>query len=138
MKPWISIIAGGFLANLLGMLWYGPLFMNQWLAALGTSAEEIGEPDITYMIVPLAGWLVTAAVMNALYNLLARRDWSFVLRATLYAWVAGGLLANIFVNFFDKRRGFDLVWIDAGYILAGLLIIAVCAMIAGRKTDESS
>lgn len=70
---WAVLVATG-LAFALGGLWYGPLFGNAWLAAMGKTADEI-EPSATPFIVSFFTALLTAIVLAWFINALTITDW---------------------------------------------------------------
>ena len=40
---WLSVLIAVVAAQVLGFLWYGPLFSKQWMAALGWTPEQMKE-----------------------------------------------------------------------------------------------
>ena len=40
---WLAVLAGTVAHQILGALWYGVLFRNTWMKAMGTSMEELEE-----------------------------------------------------------------------------------------------
>jgi hypothetical protein len=71
---WWAIIVATVTGFLLGGVWYGPLFGNAWLAALGKTADDI-EPSATPFIVSFFTSLVTALVLAALIGSLGLVGW---------------------------------------------------------------
>lgn len=74
MFNWWAILLATVLAFGLGGLWYGPLFGNAWLAAMGKTADEI-EPSPTPFVVSFFTALLTAIVLAWLINALAITGW---------------------------------------------------------------
>ena len=66
---WLAILAATVAAFVLGWLWYGPLFGQAWLKAIGKTAEEIEpspRPFIITFFTTLLNCIVLAALMNTL------------------------------------------------------------------------
>lgn len=67
---WWAILVATIVAFGIGGLWYGPLFGQAWLKALGKTEDEI-EPSPTPFIVSFFTALLTSIVLAALINSLA-------------------------------------------------------------------
>ena len=59
---WLAILIATLAAFALGGVWYGPLFGNAWLAALGKSADDL-EPSPTPFVISFFTALLTCVVM---------------------------------------------------------------------------
>ena len=64
---WWAILVATVVAFGIGGLWYGPLFGQAWLKAMGKTEEEI-EPSPTPFIVSFFAALLTGIVLAALIN----------------------------------------------------------------------
>ena len=64
---WWAILVATIAAFALGWLWYGPLFGEAWLKAIGKSADEI-EPSPRPFIITFFTTLLTCIVLAALMN----------------------------------------------------------------------
>ena len=67
---WLAIGVATAVAFVLGGLWYGPLFGNAWLAALGKTEEDI-EPSPAPFVISFFTALVTCVVVAVLMSALA-------------------------------------------------------------------
>lgn len=67
---WIAVAGATVLAFVLGGLWYGPLFGQAWLRALGKTQEDI-KPSATPFVVSFFTAGLTAIVLAALIKALA-------------------------------------------------------------------
>jgi hypothetical protein len=65
-----AILVATVTAFMLGGLWYGPLFGQAWLNAMGKAADEI-EPSPTPFIVSFFSSLISAIVLSALITSLS-------------------------------------------------------------------
>ena len=59
---WLAVAVSVVAAQVLGFLWYGPLFGKQWMTAMGTTREELQEEGPGLAII--VG--VVGSVLNAL------------------------------------------------------------------------
>lgn len=65
--PWVGVLAAVVASQVIGFLWYGPLFQKPWLAAMGKTKEEMDSaaagPAIAVGIVCSAVAAVTLAII---------------------------------------------------------------------------
>ncbi len=66
---WLAILVATVAGFALGGIWYGPLFGDTWLAALGKTADQI-QPSPTPFIISFFTSLITAVVLALLINAL--------------------------------------------------------------------
>lgn len=71
---WWAILVATVLAFVLGGLWYGPVFGNAWLTALGKTAEDI-EPSPTPFVVSFFTAFITAVTLAWLMQALQIATW---------------------------------------------------------------
>ena len=64
---WLAILVATVAAFVLGWLWYGPLFGQAWLKAIGKTADEI-EPSPQPFIITFFTTLLTCIVLAALMS----------------------------------------------------------------------
>ena len=62
---WLAILVATAAGFLLGGVWYGPLFGDAWLNAIGKKKEEL-QPSPTPFIISFFTALITAIVLAAL------------------------------------------------------------------------
>ena len=67
---WWSILAATVVAFVIGGLWYGPVFGQAWLRAMGKTQDEI-QPSATPFVVSFFAALLTCVVLAALIDSLA-------------------------------------------------------------------
>ena len=110
---WLAILVATAAGFLLGGIWYGPLFGNAWLRAIGKTQDDI-EPTPTPFIVSFFTALITAILLAALIHSLA-------IESTLHGALLGLLIG---VGFIATAMGSDsafcgwglpLFLIQAGY-----------------------
>ncbi len=130
----IAIIAAAFLANALGAVWY-MVFQQPWMTASGVTMEQAqASSPVLIFLVPLAAWLIASAALMALVSLQSRRSLAAHVQTAGLVWLAGCLNATILSVYFGGR-GAALLWIDGGYLLAGLMIIAVVQALIVKAKD---
>ena len=59
---WLAILVATVAGFALGGIWYGPIFGDAWLAALGKTADQI-QPSATPFVISFFTSLVTAVVL---------------------------------------------------------------------------
>ena len=62
---WLAILVATIVAFVIGGLWYGPIFGQAWLKALGKTEEEL-QPSPTPFIISFFSALLTCVVLAAL------------------------------------------------------------------------
>lgn len=110
---WWAILVATLAGFALGGLWYGPLFGNAWLAAMGKAAEDL-EPSPTPFIVSAVTALITAIVLAALMVGLGISGWLGGLTLGLITGI--GFIATAMAS--DTAFcgwGVNLFLIQAGY-----------------------
>ena len=126
-----SVLVGGLAAYGLGIVWYMAL-AGPWMKAARLTREDIGGGSgsgmtsnmaLTYGITFVA-WLLASFVLQAHLLPMAEAAGSNAFRATVGMWLAFALLSTLMSTLYGMR-GKNLIWIDAGYVLGGTLLIAL-------------
>ena len=100
---WLAILVATVIGFAIGGLWYGPLFGEAWLAALGKTADQI-QPSPTPFIISFFTALITAVVLALFINALNV--------STLGGGVQIGLLVGI--GFIATAMASDSAFGDTG------------------------
>ena len=115
--PVVSLLAtlvATVLGFALGALWYGPLFGQRWMEALGVTGEQIRQgfsPAKTYGATFALG-LIAAYVFGLYLGPNPGRVFSIVAGAAAgFCWVGTALATN----YLFERRPAALIAINAGY-----------------------
>ena len=110
---WVGVIAALIVGQVIGFLWYGIAFGDQWMALTGVTEADAGT---TPMVLGAVNQLVTAIGLGWLINKLGT--------ATLVGGGTAGLLAGVFFaattaaqNFIYAGADTGLIPIDIGYLL---------------------
>ena len=96
---WVGVIAAVVVGQVIGFLWYGMLFEEQWMALSGVTPS--GDAANTAMALGVVNQLVVAVGLAWLIGKLGN--------ATLAGGATAGLLAGIFFDAIDglKEREFE-------------------------------
>ena len=127
----LKVLIAGVLPFMLGWLWYGRLFGARWAKAVGVTKPEDCKnlpPEIKRqmqinMAASFIGWLVAALMFGWIYNNLSYGSIPPLCLA-LALW-AGFCVPHVVADVLWANRARDLIWIQAGYQLASLMIIAI-------------
>jgi len=111
---WWAVLLATVVAYAIGAVWYAPpVFGNRWMAALGKSKEQLGDP-VKLMVAQFFLTLVIASVLAAVVVRFGAVTWiegaaiGFVLSL---GFVATSLLSDWMFCGFNMR----LYWIQAGH-----------------------
>ena len=119
---WIAIIVGGLGAFALGIPWYMVL-AKPWMKAAGISNEQASNANPIIYMITLFMWIVSSFFLQR-YLMQDTTSLVEALRPAFAAWAALGLLSTTLSTLYGMR-GRNLIWIDAGYTLAGAIVIAI-------------
>ena len=127
--PVVSILIGAVAAYALGVVWYMVL-SGPWMKAVKLTREDIGGGSgsgLSGGMVPTYGltfimWLVTSFVLQVHLLPMAIAAGSNPFQAVIGMWIAFALLSTLLSTLYGMR-GKNLIWIDAGYVLGGALLI---------------
>lgn len=59
---WLAVVVAALVQQVLGFLWYGPLFGETWLQASGKTREEVGSPGAAIPISVVSSLLAALAL----------------------------------------------------------------------------
>jgi hypothetical protein len=109
-----AVLTATVVAYAIGAVWYAPpVFGNRWMAVLGKSREQLGDP-VKLMVAQFFLTLVIAAVLAAVVVRFGAVNWiegAVIGLALSLGLVATSLLSDwMFCGF-----GMKLYWIQVGY-----------------------
>ena len=120
---WLAVVVAVVAAQVLGFLWYGPLFGKQWMAAVGRTEEEVRAEGPGAAIVVA----VVASLFHAVALALILTTWDDV---DLVSGIGAGLLASIgfaaisvVSNGMFEKRGKLLIGLYAGYLMLSITVM---------------
>jgi len=122
--PVVETILSGFVAFVLGILWYHPKIMGEkWLEAMGRDDEKISLSPFVY-VVALCLWMVSAAVYSFLAGFLTPPAIGELLGLSTFIWV-GFILPAVMIGGMFIGKKLMVMAVDSSYFLAGLYLFAV-------------
>ena len=118
---WLAVVAAAVSRMVIGFLWYGPIFGNTWMTALGRTREEIGGANSSYAVAAGSSLVMAAAFALLLtigtgVTLVSGIVWGLVL-AIGFA-VTSTLTAAAFEN-----RNWTVVGLSVGYDVISLVVM---------------
>jgi hypothetical protein len=120
---WIAVILAVVLVQVLGFLWYGPLFGAMW-RSLDPSA-----PASTAMDAKMAGGVAASLVlvtgMAWAYGRLGVAGLMDGLKTALVLCITFAL-TMVAMDFFYGGKPLMLMWLNGGYELVAFLLIGAC------------
>ena len=127
---WLSIIIAVVAVQVIGFLWYGPLFGKQWMTAIGKTPEEqaaAGGQVGPAVAVGVVMTLVRAIILALLIGLSATPDvgWGIKIGLMLAAVTISGI---IMTHQYEQRPG-SLTVVNSGFEIA--LWVVMGAIIGG-------
>lgn len=119
---WVAIIVGGLGAFAIGVPWY-MILAKPWMTAAGISDEQASNASPMIYLITLAMWIVSSFFLQhyLMKDVISLID---AIRPAVAAWAAMGALSTVLSTLYGMR-GRNLLWIDAGYTLAGAIVIAI-------------
>jgi hypothetical protein len=122
--PIVETVLSGFVAFILGILWYHPKIMGEkWLEAMGRSEDKIRLQWFVYPIA-IALWMVSAAVYSFLAGFLTPPAIGELLGLSTFIWV-GFILPAVMIGGLFMGKKLMVMAVDSSYFLAGLYLFAV-------------
>jgi len=121
--PYIQTFLSGFVAFVLGVLWFHPKVMGEkW--AEKTGYINIKPPKPFVYVISLLLWLISAGIYTFLTQFLTPPTIGALLGLATFLWV-GFVLTAILISGFYLQRNFLSMAVDSSYFLAGLYLFAV-------------
>lgn len=120
---WLAILVATVAGFAIGGVWYGPLFGNAWVQAMGKKPEDF-EPSPTPFIVSFVTSLITAIVLAVLIQALGITD--VIGGLTLGLAVGIGFIATAMAS--DSAFcgwGLNLFLIQAGYRVTYSVVMGI-------------
>jgi uncharacterized protein DUF1761 len=118
---WIAIIVAAIVPMVLGALWYGPLFAEPWLHAVGRTREELTGAQLGYVISAISALVMSYALARIVRWADVDDLWNGALVGVL-AWL--GFVATVLAGTtYYSGRPRALFFINAGYWLVAMVIV---------------
>lgn len=122
--PTLQTVISGFVAFVLGAIWYHPKIMGgKWSAAMGQN-EMHGVSSVFVYISALVLWVISASVYSFLTTFLTPPTIGALLGLSTFLWV-GFILPAIMIGGMFTGKKLMVMAVDSSYFLAGLYLFAV-------------
>ena len=131
--PWAGVLVAVVATQILGFLWYGPLFGKTWMGALGKTPETMkADPNQASMAQAITGGVVSSifssVAMAIILSLSATPDLESGVKIGLLVGV-GFMAASMVSGGLYEGRPQQLTWVNASYAVLQMTMIG--AIIGG-------
>ena len=118
----LIILLAGFLFFMFGWIWYDMLFGEKWMALTGVTMETAEQNMARSMAVGFLISLLQAAGIAAIISIKSQPGIAAGLKAGILSWLFFALPITAY-NWNYAGAPFELLQIDAGYLLLGYLLM---------------
>lgn len=134
-----AVVVSAVVYFLIGGAWYTALFGQRWMTAVDKTEEQLmaGAGPAEVFTIAFVCNLVMAYVMAALCHYTGSDTAAKGAKLGLLTWF-GFVLTNMMMNYAFERQGRELLMINAGYALVGMVITGVILGAWHKKTVSSS
>lgn len=124
-----AVLLGVVAHAVLGMLWFGPLFGKRWMALVGKTPDDIGNP-MQAMVGGLVTSLFKAYFLDRIVTGMGADGIGSAIMIAFWIWFGFILMYDLLKYFYEGRStglvtldtGFELVWfVAAGAIIGAFL-----------------
>ena len=122
---YLAIIVSSVIYFILGAVWFGPFFGKLWLKLIGLSLTEEDKKNAPFIFVKtfILDFIITFSVA-ILINLIQPTTILSALKISLLIG-AGFVVAPFLGNFMYAKRSIKLFFIEAGYHVVCITIVAI-------------
>lgn len=121
--PILQTVLSGFVAFVLGLMWYNPKVMGEKMISDGVERITTNTPPILFFV-GLLLWMCTAFVYSFLTTFLTPPKIHALLGLSTFLWV-GFVLPPVLINGMMAGKKLVVSAVDSSYFLAGLYLFAV-------------
>lgn len=119
---WIAVIVAVVVAQVIGFLWYGPLFGKRWMAWVGKTPEEMQEGATPAIVVGVISSVLSAVVLALLLTLDAAPDVTSGVTLGLLVSI-GFAVTSIVTNGMFEGRNQNLMWLYSAYQVVSITVM---------------
>lgn len=126
----VLVAAIGFMV--LGFFWYGPLFGNLWAKLRGLNAENMKKAQkempkwyAVSAVLALVTAYVLSHVMTLSLNYFQQSELMTGLSTAFWMWLGFVMPVQASATIFSEKRNWQLLAIDTGYQLVGMLLMGI-------------
>ena len=118
---WLAVLAATVAHQVIGFLWYGPIFGKMWMRAVGLTEEQVGSGASSIAIASLAALVMSAAFALLLtigtgVTLVTGVIWGLVL-------AIGFVVTTTVINGVFERRNWTVIGLFAAYETVTLAVM---------------
>ena len=123
--PWLGVLVAVIASQVIGFLWYGPLFGKPWRASMGITEEQmqdrsgLGAAMATGIVASIVAVVALALLMSFVDSPDATTGWQMGLLAALL------VAAYIVITTAYEQRDKTLQWISIGNQLVTTIVVGV-------------
>lgn len=121
----IGVVVATVAFYIVGAVWYGALFQEQWMASMGVTAEAAGAGSPIWMA---GGFLITIMQVVGIGLVLKWKGAAGLANAAMTAFVLWLVFALPFCHYtylYTPAHDATLLMIDASHLLVGWVVSAV-------------
>lgn len=127
---WVAVLAAIVLLEILGFIWYGPLFGDRWMAAMEGLPQSGGMA--TTLTLGVVNTLIVVVGLNWLLHRLGPVSLGGAVGAALAAWFFFDF-TTMAVDYLYLGHSLELVAINMGYQLVAYLTAGAVIGVAVRR-----
>lgn len=121
----VPLILATLAFYVIGFLWYGVIFTNAWMSAMGvTEADFEGQSPAWMALGPVIS-LLTVIVIGKVLKWANAASIGDAVQKTLILWVGFGVTMALYALAYSPTHSTMLFLIDASHVLVGWLVAAV-------------
>ena len=123
---YLAVVVGVIVNMAGGALWYGPLFVNQWMAENGFTTEQLEQAGEAWKgyVVSIVAAIVTVFILAVLVQLTGADEFAEGLLIGMITGV-GFIATSQAANYTFESRSLKLYLINTGYPVVALAINGV-------------
>ncbi len=127
--PWVGVLVAVVAAQIIGFVWYGPLFGKAWMAAIGKTPESMkADPNQASVAQAVTGGVIasilSAITLALLLSLSETPDLESGLIIGLLVSV-GIMAANAVSGGLYEGRSATATWINVAYSILSLTVMGL-------------
>lgn len=122
---WLGVLVAVVASQIIGFLWYGPLFVKPWMAGLGKTQDEMAQSGSGLPQAIIGGIVASILSALALAIILTMSDTPDVesgIKIGLLASI-GFVASNLVSGGMFEGRNPTVTWINVGYAVVSLTVM---------------
>ncbi|HEV2532975.1 DUF1761 domain-containing protein [Phenylobacterium sp.] len=120
---WIAVVIAAVLLQVLGFLWFGPVFGKAWIAAMGKTGDMSGGSNML-MALGAVNTLVCVTGLSWLINKVGAVTLGAAVTTSVAAWFFFSLTTSA-LEYIYMGMSLQLLELNAGYLLVSFVLAGV-------------